>query len=350
MKKTIISIGIVVAVFAAVGYKLQANKKELQADIAFAQERTTVIPVKVAEVKFGALESGNKTSGTLQAEKIIPVIAEYSGKITALFVEQGSTVQQGQIIAQIDNSALSTAMQTARANVEKSELDYKRMQVLVENNVKTKNDLEMAELRLSSAKSDLDKLQTQWDNAMVVAPASGVLYKLSIEKGQFAGAGQNLGILASMDEFKLPVYADEKTAVNIIEEQPVQVQLNVDIDLLLNGTVRSVSKVAEDNGTFAVDIRLANVKPDILRAGMTATVQFVSPENRRLLIPRASVVGSLKSPVVYVVNGGEVTETKLTLGKSNGVFVEVLQGLKEGEQVVLSGHINLQDGTQVRVL
>ncbi|PKL81676.1 MAG: efflux transporter periplasmic adaptor subunit, partial [Ignavibacteriae bacterium HGW-Ignavibacteriae-3] len=150
-----------------------------------------------------------------------------------------------------------------------------------------------------------------------------------------------------------------KVKLNLAESDAFLVKVgdavNVTVDVYpgvnYKGRVESVSYKGDDAHTYPVEIRINNESAHPLKAGMFARVEFTSLKSREtLVIPRESLVGSIKQPQIYVVENGIAKLRNLTVGDQSGIYVQILGGLMEGETIVVNGQNNLVDNLKVEIL
>jgi multidrug efflux pump subunit AcrA (membrane-fusion protein) len=100
-----------------------------------------------------------------------------------------------------------------------------------------------------------------------------------------------------------------------------------------------------------VQVELPNSAANPLKAGTFVYADFIQPgEGESLQIPRSALVESMKNPYVYIVVNGKAAMRKITVGRELGSNIEVVDGLKAGDQVIVNGQINLAEGTVVRIV
>lgn len=132
--------------------------------------------------------------------------------------------------------------------------------------------------------------------------------------------------------------------------QEVIVRLSVFPDKKFSGKITSIAEKADGAMKFNIEITMSNDAAIHLRSGLYAEAELPVKNEEKLIISKASIVGSMESPVVFVVNEGKAVKRTLVIGQSNDKQVEVLSGLSEGEQVIISGQLNLKDGDDVNII
>jgi RND family efflux transporter MFP subunit len=136
------------------------------------------------------------------------------------------------------------------------------------------------------------------------------------------------------------------------EGDPVQITATVFPGVTYEGKITFISPRGDDAHNYPVEISFKNQAKNTLKAGTYVNVAF----NRKsqvpaLQIPREALVGSVRNAQVFVVNENNIAQLrKITVGGDNGAYLEVQEGLQEGERVVTTGQINLVDSTQVSII
>jgi len=167
------------------------------------------------------------------------------------------------------------------------------------------------------------------------------------------GAPQATMVANIVDISKLKVKLNLAESDAFLTKAGDAVTVTVDVypGVTFKGRVESVSSKGDDAHTYPVEISINNESAHPLKAGMFARVEFTSMKNREtIVIPRDALVGSVKEPQVFVVENGIAKLRNLTVGSESGIFVQVIQGLMEGETIVVNGQNNLVDNLKVEIL
>jgi RND family efflux transporter MFP subunit len=148
------------------------------------------------------------------------------------------------------------------------------------------------------------------------------------------------------------VKVTERDVLNVQKGQSVRVSPDVYPRISIPGKVTNIGLRADNAFTYDVEIEVTNPKDTPLRAGMHAKAKFTFHTNRQgLTLPRKAIAGSLQDAKVYVVHDSVLAELRpVTLGGMYGEKVEITSGLKVGEQVVITGQMNLSDRARVQIV
>lgn len=349
-KSHILAFIAVIAVAALIVLKLADNKKQFKSDIAFAQRTVESVPVSVEIVTKGVLSENVVATGTLEASEVLTVVSETQGKIIKIFKEKGDKVSAGDIIAKVDDEIIAANVLTAEANYTQFERDVERLTRLSEENAVTKRDLEQASIGLKKAKADLINARKILDNTSIKSPISGYINTDFITIGQFIGGGAKVCEVVNNSQLKLNIKITEFEVYRIVLGQNVDIQLSAFPDKKFAGKITAIAEKADEAMKFNVEITLNNDTNSHIRSGLYAKAHLSIKNQVHVIINKASIVGSMENPEVFVAKNGKAVKVKLITGQSNDKQIEVLKGLEDGEQLIVSGQLNLKDGDEINVV
>ena len=347
--KLIVSIVVVLAIIIAV---LFMNKRKMAATTAGGIKDVYYVSVGKAEKK-NLTESLNMV-GTITANDDVNIISEAAGKITGVFTKVGDYKQAGSVLFQVDDELKKAALMSAEANYEKAKKDYERFQTLYQQKSVTDSQLDQAKLGAAMAEAQYIVAKRQLNDTQIKTPISGYITARYVDLGSMVqGAPQATMVANIVDISKLKVKLNLAESDAFLTKAGDAVSVTVDVypGVTFKGRVESVSSKGDEAHTYPVEISINNESAHPLKAGMFARVEFTSLKNREtIVIPRDALVGSVKEPQVFVVENGIAKLRNLTVGSESGIFVQVLQGLMEGETIVVNGQNNLVDNLKVEIL
>ncbi|MBK9012633.1 MAG: efflux RND transporter periplasmic adaptor subunit [Saprospiraceae bacterium] len=351
--KRIIKAVIWVVVLGGLGYfaytKLGQNKAKLESDAKLTQERNTVIPVTTGKVEMAAMSGEFNVVGNFAPFQQVAVMSETAGKIIALNFNNGSIVQAGANLASVDNELLRIQLETTKTNLAKAENDLSRLQKLLGEGGVTQQQIDDAKLGIQNLKQQIKATEKQISMSYVKAPISGVVTGKMVERGSLIAPAMQLATITNISRLKMQVYLTEEQVVTVKKGQRISMKADLFPDRNFEGTVTFIDVNADNSRRYLVEIEIVNLG-DTLKAGMTGTVFFKGGSARQVLsVPREAIVGSLQDAKVYVVEDGKAVLRSVVTGAVFNSHVQVKEGLKEGETIVVSGQINLEDGMEINV-
>jgi RND family efflux transporter MFP subunit len=341
---------IVIIAISLIIVKLTSNKTEFKKNIAFAQRKIDKIPVSVEKVNIGILSENVIATGTLEASEVLNLVSETQGKIIKIYKQKGDWVSAGNVIAKVDDEVIAANVLTAEANYEQSQKDVERFTRLSKENAITKRDLEQSAIGLKKAKADLINARKALGNTSIKAPIAGYINNDFITEGQLLGGGSSICEIVNNNKLKLNIKVSENEVYKIKKGQSVTIRLSVFPDKAIIGHITSIAEKADAAMTFNVEITLVNDAKIHLKSGLYAEAELPVKNGEKIIVSKRSIVGSMENPVVYIASNGKAVRRELIVSQSNNKQIEVLRGLSVGEELIVSGQLNLKNGDDINII
>lgn len=356
---------VAVAILAAAGFGIRhylSNK-----------DKVTYITAPAAKMD---IEESVLASGTLKAFKTVAVGAQVSGQLKSLYVVLGEKVKKGQLLARIDPVLQQNTLKDAEAQVDnlkaqkssrqaqlkQYELAYQRQKQMASRDAASRADLESSLAQLESTRYDIAALDAQLQRGVIAvdtaqanlgyttitAPMDGVVISIDTEEGQTVVSTQSattIITLADLDTITVKAKISEADITRVKPGLTAYFTLLGDADTRYYGKLRAIepgpaansgnssSSAIYYNGLFEVPNR-----DNTLRVSMTAQVFIVLHEAKQVLCIPVSALGEKQKDGRYTVTTvrNNVPESRtIRTGISNNVYVQVLEGLQEGDKVVV---------------
>ncbi len=309
------------------------------------------IPVTVAEARSQKMSETLSLVGTITGVNDVAVTAEVAGKVTAVHANVGDHVSAGAPIIQIDDEIKKAAFEQAEANYERAKRDFDRFKMLRAEQSATESQKENAWTGFKVAEAQYIVARRQLRDTKVSTPISGIVSARSVELGTMVNDRMVVANVVDISRLKVKLNIAERDAFKLKTGDRVEVTTDVYPGVTFAGKITSVSAKADEGHTYPVEITMENSTEHPLKAGMFGRVSFVSlAQGEALAIPREALVGSMKDPRVYVVDGALARVRTIVVGGETGTDLTVLSGLRAGESVVVNGQNNLKDSVAVLVL
>ena len=354
MKKIIITLVVIAVSLGVIAYVLTNNKKENEAKTAVVAEKNAAVSVKIDTVKVEDVSLDFISNGNFEPVQELKFSAEKSGKITSVLVKEGDFVSVGQTLAIVRSDVINVNAQNANAIYQNAVADYNRFENAFKTGGVTKQQLDQAKLAMVNAKSQLTQANINVGDTRIKAPISGFINKKMIEVGSIVTGmpATELFEIVNVSKLKLNVSVNESQVASLKVGSPTKVKASVYPDKTFDGKITFIAAKADASLNFPVEIEITNNASKDLKAGMYGTAEFASQQQKQSLkiVPRNAFVGSVSSNQVFVIENGIAKLKTVTAGRILGDKVEILNGLNEGETVIVTGQINLQDGSKVEVI
>jgi RND family efflux transporter MFP subunit len=288
--------------------------------------------------------------GTIVAYNDVAVVSETSGRVVKVNAEVGDYKPAGSVLVEVDSELREAAYKAANVNYEKAKKDLERYEALYKEGSISDSQIEQARWSFQSAESQYIVARRQLSDTKITTPISGIVTARYVNIGTMVmGAPQATQIANVVDisRLKVKVSVAEKDVIRLKVGEKVEVTTDVFPNAVFTGSIFSISSKGDDGHTYPVEVVLKNSKLQ-LKAGMFGRVVFTPKSSGNLIIiPRESIVGSVKNATLYVVNNNVAKLRSVVTGKEAGTNIEILSGLQEGELVVVNGQNNLSDNAPV---
>ncbi|SEA13446.1 RND family efflux transporter, MFP subunit [Flavobacterium gillisiae] len=353
MKKNITIVLAIVTVLAVIGYVLTKNKEENKAKTDIVAQNNAAVSVKTTQVKTEAISLDFMANGNFEPIQELTFSAEKSGKVISVLVKEGDYVNVGQTLVIVRSDVINVNAQTAKASYDNAKADYARYENAFKTGGVTKQQLDQAKLALTNAGANLKQANINVGDTRLKAPIKGFINKKYIEPGSILTGmpASAMFDIVNVSKLKLKVTVNETQVASLKTGSPVTVSASVFPDKVFTGKIIFIAAKADESLNFAVEIEIANNTDSNLKAGMYGTANFGSKQTQELkVVPRNAFVGSVNSNQVFVVENGKAKLKKVVAGRILGEQVEIVDGLSDGEAVITTGQINLQDGSLVEII
>jgi RND family efflux transporter MFP subunit len=349
MKKLII-IALFLVGGGAVAFTLYNNKKEMNQAATLAMKSSEYISVTVEKVEEKTVNRNFEANGIFKPSQELKLMSEASGAIVKIQRRKGDYVRKGDLLVQIDDRLIRSEYTIKKLTRDQAERDLKRFENLAATDAITKKQLEENENAFKIADAQLGALKKRLDDTQVTAPIAGFINEDYYELGTLVSPGMALADIINKSPLKLVVNVTESEIAKVTKGDEISVRVNAMSDQDFNGKVHFISDKADASFKYQVELIMTSKNQDKIRPGMFGTAQFkFSQEEKVLMIDRKSISGSLKDPGVYLIKDGVAVYQPVKIHPLNDGFVEILDGLIAGDQVIASGLINVKEGTKVKV-
>lgn len=335
-------------------------------------KKSVPVEFEMTDVQPDTIRNSVTATGTIEPVTEVEVGTQVSGIISNIYVDYNSLVKKGQVIAELDKTTLNSELNSARANLAsaKSELDYqtanyKRYKTLNEKGLVSRNDYEVAYLDYRKAletynttKESVKKAETNIGYATITSPIDGIVLSKEVEEGQTVAASFEtptlFTIAKDLTDMRVIADIDEADIGNVKEGQNVTFTVDAYPNDTFHGQVTQVRQEAtETDNVITYEVVISAPNNDLkLKPGLTANVSVSTLERTNVLsvkakalrfTPTKEVLGKTYKIVdtdgknkLWTREGNTLTAHKVNIGATDGIRTEILGGIKQGTQVVMS--------------
>jgi RND family efflux transporter MFP subunit len=330
---------------------------------AAASTALIVSPEDLHTVANSALTSGPAITGTIQPEKRADLRAEVAAVVIRVLRENGDVVKHGELLVQLDDTAIRDALASAEAAsraaglaFEQAERQFERMKTLRASGMASAQALDDAEGRRNAAQSDLEAgkarmvlARQQLERTQVRAPFDGVVTDRKASPGDSAQVGKELLKVIDPNSMRFEALVSADHVGEVRPGQPVQFRVNGYGDREFAGKVRRVNPAANPT-TRQVEVLVDFVGADQPKlAGLYAEGRLETETHSSITLPASAIVRDGDKASAFRVKAGKLQKVALVLAERDartGDYV-VTSGVAEGDQVIRYPSTTLKDGQTV---
>jgi membrane fusion protein (multidrug efflux system) len=314
-------------------------------------EADTQVPVEVQPVRKAAMLAVYSGTAPIEAHEEAEVVAKVGGEVRQIFVEEGDTVTAGQLLARLDGDRLRLEVQQTEANLRKLERDYSRQTELSQKGLVAKGTAENAKFDLDALRASYERARLELSYTEIRAPISGVVSARHIKVGNTISPNDKTFRVTDLDPLIAYVHIPEKEFRKLAPGQVADLTIDALGGARFTGTISRISPTVDpQTGTFRARVELPDPSRRVM-PGMFARVNIVYERRENAMqIPRNAILDADGEQTVFVVVNGKAEQRRIAPGLSNNGWVEVVDGLKGSEQVVVVGQGGLKTGTAVKVV
>ena len=407
MKKVrkIVIYALVVAFLLVGTFIVKFISSNSKTDNVMASENKLSVEVYKAELKDRM--SGDTYKSTLEAYEQGIISSKISAKVTKVVVENGQYVNEGDTIAVLDDQDIQNSIKTATAqlevnekqvnsaeqqlnstqtsleklkiNVDDAQRNYDREKALFDAGAVSQSELDASEKALNTSKADynsgqanieiskasiesakasveaqkvnIEKLQNDLNNVVIKAPISGVISEKNVNVGQIINQGAVLAKINDISYVFATIQVPQEKINDIEVGKPAEVTLE-DNNTVHNGTLDSIDLSGDSTlRVFNCKIKMENSNKELL-PGEYAKVNFSNTENNNkvITIPVSSLAGSEGDYYVFINDNGVASKVSVDIGDADENNVEIISGVKEGDEIICTNMSSLKDGCKIDVI
>ena len=293
--------------------------------------------------------------GFIEPKRSVIIKSEEAGFISKIAFEDGQAIEAGALLLELNSDLADADLKAKRVQLPSVKAKYLRIKKLYQKGLASKQDTERTQAEYLRLKAELERASAKIKHRQVYAPFAGVLGISSLHVGDYLSVDQHIVRLEDPTEMKIRFTISQKDVAKVALGQQVKVYVDAYPKQPFMGEIKAIEPaVLQQSGLIEVLASLPNHHHKLLH-GMFAKVQaLLEVKPNQIRVPQTAVHFTLYGDTVFVVKKDEqgdlrVHETNVTLGQRYGNQVQVLSGLKAGDEVVTHGLVRLRNLSRVRI-
>ncbi len=316
--------------------------------------QAAVAPTRLANVEVLTVEPTNLKeyivlSAYSEAVRDVVLSSEQGGKLLEVRADRGDMVRRGAVLARVGTDIYRARLKEARAGLKLRKAALKKADALFERASISAMQRLRAQVEHDAAEAQVELAETRLERSVITAPFSGRVDERYVDQDEMVTPGGQVFRLVDNGRMKLISELAEREVTFAREGITAEAHFDAFADTVFHARLTFVAATADAaSRTFRCEFRLDNPNGEV-RGGMHARVKMLKAEyDDAIVLPQTALVETENGRNVFVLEGRIAMRRAVTVGASNEGQVVISQGLRSGEQVIVSGQRDLVDGQQVR--
>lgn len=313
-------------------------------------EESRVKDVVVAPVVTSTFRHFVELQGTIDAKNNVQVSPQSGGAVTAVYVQEGSVVKAGAVLARVDDQILRQSIEEVKNQLSLANTVFEKQSNLWKQQIGTEIQYLQAKNNKESLEKRLNTLNTQLAQSNVKSPISGVVDKVFVKVGAMGAPGVPMFQVVNLSQLKVVAKVADTYAGSVRKGDAVTIEFP-DLNRKLNSQISFVATTVDPSTrTFTIEAPLAS--DNALKPNMLARIKINDQTQAKAIVINQNLIQSTENgQLVYVAvneGGKKIAKAKtIKTGQSYGGQIEITQGLQAGDQIVTAGYQDLVDGQQI---
>ena len=301
-------------------------------------------------IQLSSLTQFSRLPTTVEAWQDATIGALESGVVSALHKDLGDQVSEGEILAELKLDVLEDMAIEAEAGLKFQAYNLAHSQKLMAEGSISEQAHFATEYEFGRAQSNALAIRTRLGFGQIRAPFEGRIAERFVDLGQLLGQGSPVFRLVQIDRVRIKIWVSEQEIVDFEPGGPVTVTLDPFPGIVFPGSIGRLGSAADTKRrVFPIEVDLDNPDGRIL-PGMIGKAQILRHTfDQVVVVPREAVLERETGSIAFIAQNNRAVLRRLVLGPAEGDRVVVLEGLKPGEELIISGNRDLIDGDPVLV-
>ena len=312
------------------------------------------ISVKINELTFEKFNHFILINGNVDAEKHVFISPEINGQIERIYVSEGEEVKKGTLLVSLNTKVIESNIADVKTGINLARKVFNKQHELWKQNIGSEIQYLNAKNAKESAENRLKTLNTQLEMARIRAPFSGYIEKISGKEGEMASPGMPILEIVNLSEMKIYADVSEKYLANISKGDTTIIRFPSLPGIEIEAPVYRTGNVIDRNSrTFTIELKIKN--PDNqLKPNLMATVMLNDfSKDSALVAPSGIVKKDIQGSYLYVADdtGENIIAHKAYIhtGLSYKDKTMIIDGVKEGDKVIIAGYTEVSDGVKINI-
>jgi RND family efflux transporter MFP subunit len=294
--------------------------------------------------------------GNVNTKNLLIIYPEFTGILKEVLVSEGQTVSKGQVLAIIDDGGMAQQLAQQEVQLELAKTSFERQERLWKDKIGSEMQYLQAKTNYDATTKAVSQLREQLGKTVIKAPFSGIIDDVITEKGSLVSPGASQIIrIVNLDDMYIETMVSERYISDVTKGKNVEIQIPVIGKTIYTKIRQAGNFINPANRTFKVEVALPNEDRN-LKPNLTAKLRVNDYTNEKALLIPQSIISenSEGEQYVYAITNKQndiaiAKKVFITTGKTQGDVIEILEGLKNGDEIVNEGARSVKEGQEVKI-
>lgn len=305
--------------------------------------------ISVLQAQAKPVATTHTRTGTVSVKHLARIFAQEEGRVTAFPWYEGDQVNKGDLLVKLDDTLLQAELKKSRADARQAQLDLKRIRNLTKKNVASEEELSRSITAVSVSQAEVEILKTRLAYTNITAPFDAVVSERLVETEDFVTKKTHLLTLINPSSLYIKANISELLLTQLDNGMPVEIRIDALDNEIFKGTIQRIHPVIDEQTRQAVIEIQFDQLPPAVRSGQFARVTFTTRERPRILVPFNAIQHDKNGEYIYLYSDGKAIKNRIRSGIKIDDQIEIIEGIKENQQIIVKGFLGLSDGKPVKL-
>ena len=337
--------------------EIHSKLKELDHKLADLNPDKNVPLITTFKAKTETFNHFLELQGSVETKQNVVINAEIGGILQQIYVKEGQNVSKGQLLAKIDDGGMSQQLAQMQIQADLAKTTFERQKRLWDQKIGSEIQYLQAKSNYEAQQSAVNQMKSQLSRSTITAPFAGTIDDIITEQGSVVSPGQTPILrIVNLSDMYIKTDVPESYISNVSVGKDVEVTFPV-LGKTVETKIRQTGNyINPDNRTFNAEIEVPN-KDKNIKPNLTARLRINDYTNEKALMIPQSIISENAQGDQYIfildsIDGQKAIakQTIIKTGKTQGDVIEVLEGIKDGDEIIKEGARSVKDGQTVKII
>lgn len=325
------------------------GKQENKPGAGGPQQKNGPLPIEAIVVQPTRISETVEVTGTVLPYESTEIRPEISGRLTALSIQEGSSVQKGELLAKLFDADLQAQLRKLQVQLQIAEKTEERQRELLRINGISQQDYDLSLLSVNNLQADIELTKVNIGRTEIRAPYAGRIGLRQVSPGAYVSPANILATISQINTLRLEFSIPEKYGYEVSTGMEVRFSVEGSTKQYTARVSAKESRVEESTRNQLIRAIIADVDKHLVPGSFAKVRIILGEKDDAIMIPTQAIIPVARGKEVVVLHGNEVEFRSITTGIRDSARVQVLNGLSTGDTVITTGLMFMRKDSKVKV-